>query len=86
MTGRALLLTAALAAAGLGCAPPDGSEGGRLFRVHCSSCHTIDTPLSKRKDLDGWRRTVWVMRQRGADLTDDEAEKVARYLAEVRGP
>jgi len=61
------------------------SEGEQLFRVRCARCHTVATPLSVRQDLAGWRRVVWVMRQRGAELTDGEAEKVARYLAEIRG-
>lgn len=64
-------------------APP--SEGERLFRVRCARCHSLETPLSVRRDLEGWRRTVWAMRQRGAELTDEEAEQVARYLAQVRG-
>jgi len=85
MRAQALLAAAALAASLLGCARPDGSDAGRLFRVHCSRCHTVDTPLSKRKDLEGWRRTVWVMRQRGAELTDQEAEGIAKHLAQIRG-
>lgn len=68
----------------VGCSGPP-SEGQRLFEKRCSRCHTVETPLGKRKDREGWKRTVWAMRKRGAELTDAEAQKVVDYLVRVRG-
>lgn len=72
---------ASLAACG---APPSGDL--ELFAQSCAGCHALEVPLSKGKTEEGWRRTVWVMRQRGARLTDAEAERIVRYLAASRPP
>lgn len=56
--------TLALAGCSGGGAPP--SEGERHFRVRCACCHPLGPRLGVRRDLEGWRRTVWAMRQRGA--------------------
>jgi hypothetical protein len=56
-----------------------------LFETKCSRCHPLDLPLRRAKTLEGWRRTVGAMRKRGVELTDEEAEKIARYLASIRG-
>jgi mono/diheme cytochrome c family protein len=56
----------------------------RFERV-CSGCHPLEVPLRRHKSLSGWRATVAEMRNKGAVLTDAEAEEVARYLAQTRG-
>lgn len=54
--------------------------------MRCARCHPLETPLGVCRDREGWRRTVWAMRQRGAELKDyEEAEPVVRYLAQVPG-
>lgn len=68
------------------CGPGGDPADRRLFEAKCGRCHGIEVPLARRHDPAGWRRTVWAMRQRGADLTDDEAERVVRYLSATRGP
>lgn len=52
----------------------------------CGSCHTTETPLGKNKSLEEWRRTVKVMRERGAKITDEEEKILAEYLYERRPP
>ncbi len=79
----AVLLAALFGAA---CGPGGSAEGRALLDARCGGCHGVDLPLSVRKDAEGWRRTLWAMRQRGAALTDEEAEILLRYLTEVRGP
>ena len=69
----------------LACDPGAGLPGREIFELRCSRCHSVETPLSRRKDRAGWERTVWAMRQRGARLTDEEAADVVRYLVTVRG-
>lgn len=73
-----------LAAAGGGCGAGGSPEDEALLRSACTGCHTLAEPLSDAKTLEGWRKTVWAMRQRGARLTDEEAERLARHLARVR--
>lgn len=68
----------------LGCQTHPRPEDRALFERVCSGCHPLDVPLSKNRDLKGWRQTVLAMRDRGAPLSESEAERVARYLAGVR--
>jgi len=74
-----------LAALGSACDRGADLPGREIFELRCSRCHTVETPLSRRKDRADWERTVWAMRQRGARLTDEEAAEVVRYLVTVRG-
>ena len=66
--------------------PPATDAGKALLETRCSTCHTLDTALSKRANADGWRDTIKTMISVGAQLTDDEAETLVRYLAEHYGP
>lgn len=79
--GPAALAAGLLALAGCRAA---SDADRRLFEESCARCHSLEIPLSKRKSEAGWRKTVWVMRQRGAQLTDEESEGIVRYLARVR--
>ena len=75
-----------LAAAVSGCSPLPESPEESLLRARCSRCHSYDNALRRRKSPQAWERTVWAMRQRGAELTDQEAERLVRYLARERSP
>ncbi|MDF1555171.1 MAG: hypothetical protein P1P84_19025 [Deferrisomatales bacterium] len=83
--GIALLGLALLAGGWIG-----GCDSGRedpeesLLRERCGLCHRYDNALNKRKSATGWERTVWAMRQRGAELSDQEAEQLVRYLTQKR--
>jgi cytochrome c553 len=56
-----------------------------LLLTRCGRCHQHDHALNKRKSARGWERTVWAMRQRGAALSDQEAQSLVRYLSKKRG-
>jgi mono/diheme cytochrome c family protein len=62
---------------------PDG-EGKGLILGACVQCHNLRYLTSQRKDAEGWRRTVHDMVARGTQVTWEEAEIIARYLAEHR--
>lgn len=62
---------------------PDG-EGKGLILATCVQCHNLRYVVSQRKDADGWRNTVHDMVARGTQVTWEEAEIIARYLAEHR--
>lgn len=62
---------------------PDG-EGKGLILGACVQCHNLRYVVGQRKDAEGWRRTVHDMVARGTQVTWEEAEIIARYLAEHR--
>ena len=64
------------------CAPREPAEV--LLGARCGHCHPHDNALGKRKSAQGWQRTIWAMRQRGAELSDSEAEVLVRYLTRER--
>jgi mono/diheme cytochrome c family protein len=56
-------------------------EGKTLFERKCVKCHSLERSLSKRKDLEAWKRTTTRMSRyaKGA-ITEEEAEEIAEYL------
>jgi cytochrome c5 len=64
---------------------PQG-EGRDLVAVVCTQCHTL-TPLTSSRDGPvGWKRHVYNMVIRGAQLTPREADTVIQYLVTHFGP
>ncbi len=58
-----------------------------LFESKCSACHSLDRPLGRTKDREGWTRTVMRMKNvNGCPLTDPEAGTIIEYLTQIRGP
>lgn len=62
---------------------PDG-EGKGIILATCVQCHNLSYVVGQRKDPGEWRRTVHDMVARGTQVTWEEAEIIARYLAEHR--
>lgn len=53
-----------------------------LFREKCGRCHSLERPLSRTKDLEGWKRTTRRMAgYAGGSISEEEAVKIAEYLA-----
>ena len=71
--------------------PPEIDEfftnaDARIFmEVRCISCHTLDPIFSTRHSEEGWRVTLVSERERGAQLNDEELEKLTEWLARARG-
>ena len=67
--------------------PPEinTDDARSLFEIKCSSCHSLDRPASKKKNYDEWLSTTHRMIDYGATVTDEEAEVIATYLAQVYG-
>lgn len=64
----------------------DMEAARKLFEGKCSACHPLDRPLRKRKDPDGWRKTVERMKSYSAGrISDGEATVIAEYLSRARG-
>jgi mono/diheme cytochrome c family protein len=80
----ALAIAAALPARAQGVLPP--GEGRDVLATACSQCHVLNVIMSMREGPAGWRRHVYNMVMRGAQLTPPEADTVIAYLAANFGP
>ena len=81
----ALCLAAASASAQPANALPPG-EGRDLIATACSQCHALNVIRSMRNGAEGWKRHVYNMVTRGAQLNAREADMVVAYLAANFGP
>jgi cytochrome c5 len=74
-----LLLAAALA--GCAAASANGSSPAQIVSAVCTRCHSLDRIKAADHDLAGWRSTIARMRGKGAQVTDEQAQQVASFLA-----
>jgi cytochrome c5 len=81
----ASLLTAAPALAQPANVLPPG-DGRDLVATACTQCHALTVILAMRDGPVGWKRHVYHMVLRGAQLTPREADTVLAYLNENFGP
>jgi len=71
--------------------PPEISEfftnaDARIFmEVRCTACHTLDPIFSNRRSEEGWRVALVNERERGAQLNDEELERLTEWLGRARG-
>ncbi|MFH1459165.1 MAG: hypothetical protein ABIG64_02155 [Candidatus Omnitrophota bacterium] len=56
-----------------------------LFQTKCAKCHSLDKSLSKTKTLAGWQKTTQRMaKKKNSEITREEAEEIAGYLADKK--
>jgi mono/diheme cytochrome c family protein len=60
-------------------------EAKRLMDRACSRCHGLDRVQGARNAEEGWRATLVDMRERGAQLSDEELERLVEWLTRVWG-
>ena len=60
-------------------------EAKRLMTRACTKCHGMDRVESTRNPQDAWRVTLVDMRERGAQLSDEELEQLVEWLGRVWG-
>lgn len=80
-----LLATAAPVHAQVPSPLPQG-DGRDLVAVVCTQCHALTPLVSTRDGPVGWKRHVYNMVLRGAQLTPSEADTVIAYLIAHFGP
>ena len=84
------VLTVSLAAVVLCSAATSGgprqSEGQMLVEKNCQGCHTMRRVETSAKNADGWRETIQVMIQDGAEIEESEIPAMVQYLAREHGP
>jgi competence protein ComEA len=64
---------------------PNG-PGKELIVKKCTSCHSVQSIVSKRNSADDWAQVVSQMIGRGATISDDDADTIVDYLATNFGP
>ena len=64
---------------------PEGRGKAEFTRI-CSQCHAVTIVTKLRMTEDGWKSVVNDMVSRGAQGTDDEFDRVVKYLAAHFGP
>ena len=60
-------------------------EAKRLLDRACAKCHEAERINKERRTADAWRVLTVDMRERGAQLSDEELEKLVEWLGRVRG-
>lgn len=65
----------------VGSSVPGAEEGQRLLHARCAVCHSLDLVTQQRLDLVHWKATVAKMTHWGAQLSEEEREVLADYLA-----
>jgi cytochrome c5 len=60
-------------------------EAHRLLNKACTKCHGMERVETTRKAAEAWRVTLVDMRERGAQLSDQELEQLVEWLARVWG-
>ncbi len=60
-------------------------EAKRLMNRACTPCHGLDRVQGVRNAEEGWRATLVDMRERGAQLSDEELERLVEWLTRVWG-
>jgi len=60
-------------------------EAIRLLNRACTKCHGLEQVQMARKAAEAWRVTLVDMRERGAQVSDQELEQLVEWLARVWG-
>ena len=66
--------------------PFPAGEGRDTIAVACTQCHRAGPIVQLRMGEEGWRRQVYNMVLRGAQIRPDEIDDVVKYLATNFGP
>src|SRR5205085_4152689 len=82
----AIMVGALLAASTVRAQTLPPGEGRELVATACSQCHTLAVIMAGRDGPVGWKRHVYNMVLRGAQLTPREAQTVVQYLITNFGP
>jgi len=62
------------------------SEGQQLVEKRCQGGHTMRRVETSAKDANGWRETIQVMIQDGAEIEETEIPPMVQYLTREHGP
>lgn len=60
------------------------AEGKNLVPKLCVGCHPLETVKDHKDNKAGWFAVIDDMKSRGAQISSDEQEAMAAYLAETQ--
>ncbi|HYR44864.1 MAG TPA: cytochrome c [Terriglobia bacterium] len=60
-------------------------EAMSLLNRSCISCHSLDRVMTSRNSPDQWRVIAVQMKTRGANVTNEELERLVEWLGRVKG-
>ncbi len=63
---------------------PDGPGKAEVLKI-CNDCHALDTITQENRTLEGWKKTVAKMGDRGAEGTDEQFDAIIAYLTKNFG-
>jgi len=61
------------------------ADAGALISRACSTCHGVEKVNDARNSEESWRVTILDMRERGAQISDAELERLVEWLGRVKG-
>jgi len=61
------------------------AEGEALVTRACTRCHGADRVNQARNSADAWRVLIVDMRERGAQIADEDLEKLVEWLGRTKG-
>ena len=61
------------------------AEGEALVNRACTRCHAADRVNQARNSADAWRVLIVDMRERGAQIADEDLEKLVEWLGRTKG-
>jgi cytochrome c553 len=61
------------------------ADAATLIERACSSCHGVDRVNDARNSEERWRAIAVDMRERGAQISDVELERLVEWLGRVKG-
>ena len=60
-------------------------EGEALVQRACTRCHAADRVNQARNSAEAWRVVIVDMRERGAQIADEDLEKLVEWLGRTKG-
>jgi len=60
-------------------------EATLVLNRSCVSCHGLDYVMNSRHSLDEWRVIAVQMKTRGANISDEDLERLVEWLGRVKG-
>ena len=86
VTSLVALLWAVPASAQQPANPLPPGEGSQIVATACTQCHPLTVILAMRDGPIGWKRHVYTMVMKGAQLTPNESDTLLAYLDANFGP
>jgi cytochrome c553 len=60
-------------------------EATLVLNRSCVGCHNLDRVMKSRFSTDEWRVRVVAMKTRGANISDEDLERLVEWLSRVKG-